>query len=266
MLQFSKYAGSGNDFILIDDRLEKFPLTDRAHIASLCNRRRGIGADGLILLQNSKTADFRMRIFNADGGEAEMCGNGIRCLMKFIQELGGTSPHYRIETMKNLLKVEDKEGLVHVQMAQPTDIQWDRNIELKGISIAVQSLNTGVPHAVIFVENLQEERWMALAPAIRGHSAFGSAGTNVNFSTIDHSGVVHVRTYERGVEGETLACGTGATATALAAARKWNVTSPVCVMPRSQESMKISFSWDGDRPVNVSMAGPANYIFSGKIN
>lgn len=265
-MNFSKYAGSGNDFILIDDRLEQFPSADRAYIASLCHRQRGIGADGLILLQLSKKADFRMRIFNADGGEAEMCGNGIRCLMKFIRDLGNLGVRYRIETMKNILQVEEKNGFVHVEMAQPIDIQWDMNIELAEGRLVVQSLNTGVPHVVIFVDNVNDSKWMGLAPAIRRHSSFGWAGTNVNFTSIDTSGIVHVRTYERGVEGETLACGTGATATALAAARKLNLPSPVRVMPLSQEPLEISFSWEGELPVQVSMAGPANYIFSGTIN
>ncbi|MCE5317567.1 MAG: diaminopimelate epimerase [Parachlamydia sp.] len=262
---FSKYSGSGNDFILIDDRQEQFPQSDRAYIASLCQRQRGIGADGLILLQNSKTADFRMRIFNADGGEAEMCGNGIRCLAKFIRDLGAVGFHYQIETMQTILRVEEKKGLFHVEMMQPFDVQWDMKIELSTGPMIIQRLNTGVPHAVLFVDNLNEDKWMALAPSIRRHSAFGSAGTNVNFTSVDASGTVHLRTYERGVEGETLACGTGATATALAVARKLKLTGPIRVLPRSQEALEITFSWENETPTHVSLAGPANYIFSGEI-
>ncbi len=262
-LSFSKYSGCGNDFILVDNRLLHFPV-DAAYIAKLCDRKRGVGADGLILLQLSQMADYRMRIFNADGGEAEMCGNGIRCLMQFIRELGGLAPRYRIETMNATLQVEEEQGgLVSVEMAEPHSIQWE--LSLPGF-FQLSSLNTGVPHAVIFVEDLERDHWMAIAPQIRHHAAFGPKGTNVNFAQLKSDGTLSVRTYERGVEGETLACGTGATAAALAAAKRFGLPGPIQVLPRSKEPLNISFSWQGDCPTAVTLAGPAHFIFRGFIN
>lgn len=264
MTPFSKYSGCGNDFILIDNRLQRF-FPDRACILRLCSRQGGIGADGLILLEPSRKADYRMRIFNADGGEAEMCGNGIRCLIAFIRELGGVSKHYRIETMHSLLQTAIQGEKISVEMPKPQDIRWSMQLDAHSLHF----LNTGVPHAVLFVDDLNDDKWMALAPSIRRHGAFGTAGTNVNFASLTPSGNVLVRTYERGVEGETLACGTGATATALAAAKCYRLPSPVRVLPRSNEPLEISFSWEGSRedesPTQVEMAGPAKFNFRGEF-
>lgn len=262
-MDFSKYAGSGNDFILIDNRALPFPANPPL-IARLCHRQLGIGADGVILLENSQKADFRMRIFNADGGEAEMCGNGIRCLMRFIRELGGIRPTYKIETMHSLVTIAEEGEGVCVQMPEPFDIQWD--MTLNNIPHRIQRLNTGVPHAVLFVDDLEAETWMALAPHIRRHPSLAPEGTNVNFASLDPSGSLRVRTYERGVEGETLACGTGATASALAAAKCCGLKSPIRVLPRSEEPLLISFTWEGETPTQVAMTGPAHFIFRGEIS
>jgi diaminopimelate epimerase len=256
-LSFSKYSGCGNDFILIDNRLLHFLHSDRAFIAKLCHRQRGIGADGVILLENSQKADYRMRIFNADGGEAEMCGNGIRCLMQFIRQLGGLEKGYLIETMNALLQVQERKGLVTVAMADPFAIEWELHLPC---FLPMTRLNTGVPHVVLFVEDLESEKWMRLAPQIRFHAAFGPAGTNVNFAQLNSEGELSLRTYERGVEGETLACGTGATATALAAAKKYGLSTPVRILPASLEPLEISFSWQGKLPTQVTLTGPAHFI------
>jgi diaminopimelate epimerase len=260
---FSKYSGCGNDFILIDNRENHFPHADRALIARLCHRQCGIGADGLILLERSLKADYRMRIFNADGGEAEMCGNGIRCLIKFIRQLGGLRSHYLIETMHSCLRTTEKGEKVSVEMPEPQAIRV--SLSLPTGALQCHYLNTGVPHAVIFVDELQNDDWMRMAPLIRNHEAFGPAGTNVNFASLDPSGAVWVRTYERGVEGETLACGTGATATALAAGAQFGLPSPIQVFPRSGEPLDISFCFQGDSFSQVSMAGSAHFIFRGEF-
>ena len=145
--KFSKYEGAGNDFILIDDRASSFPLTDRAFLSRLCHRKTGIGADGVILLQLSKTADFRMRIFNSDGGEAEGCGNGLRCLVRFLSDLGLSRKHYQIETGDRIVQAEFVQGKIAVQMGAPRNLLLHQKID----AWEVHSVDTGVPHAVIFV-------------------------------------------------------------------------------------------------------------------
>ena len=265
-LTFSKYSGSGNDFILVDNRQKFFPFHKKELIAHLCRRRTGIGADGIILLENSQKADFKMRIFNADGSEAEMCGNGIRCLMKFIRELGNTEEAYEIETMESKVRLSFKNDLVNVSMPKPYDLRWDLKIDIQNTCLRLHHINTGVPHVVLFVENLKSDKWMSLAPAIRHHAIFAPHGANVNFTCIASDGQVAVRTYERGVEGETLACGTGATAAALMAAKLLDLSSPVKVQPLSNEPIEISFKFECGQPADVFMAGPAVFIFHGKID
>ncbi len=262
---FAKYSGCGNDFIIIDNRAAFFPTTHPALIAQLCQRRTGIGADGIILLENSTTADFRMRIFNADGSEAEMCGNGARCLMKFIQELGIPLAHCTLETKQDRIRLSVKQDLVSVEMPLPSDMRWNYEIPLEGKAWTLHSLNTGVPHAVLFVDDLEADHWMTLAPKFRYHHAFSPKGTNVNFARVEAPGMVRIRTYERGVENETLSCGTGAVATAIAASRLYALTPPIIVWPRSNDSLQIDFEWKGETVKNVTMTGPAIQIFRGEL-
>lgn len=256
-IPFSKYTGCGNDFIVIDNRQPLFSLYHQ--IPHICDRKAGIGADGVILLENSKHADYKMRIYNSDGSEAEMCGNGIRCLMKFICEIGGSADACHVETMLKNLRVGMDGELVSVEMGDPFDMQWD--IEVEGLKL--DYLNTGVPHAIIFVDELESLQPNLIGPSIRFHKYFGPKGTNVNFARLNKDGVVQVRTYERGVEAETLACGTGATATAIAASRKYGLKEPVIVRVQSGEHLKIGFEWVNQLPRQVSMTGPALKISSG---
>jgi diaminopimelate epimerase len=264
-LPFSKYSGSGNDFILIDNRNLVFPLR-KPLIADLCQRQTGIGADGIILLENSARADFKMRIFNADGGEAEMCGNGARCLAKFIQQLGFTKSSYQIEAMKSVIYLHIENERISVSMPQPENFKWFQKLTINDLELTLHSLNTGVPHAVIFVDELENDQWMKLAPAIRSHPIFETSGTNVNFASVTQEGHLHIRTYERGVEGETLACGTGAIASALTAERLFRWPSPIQVSPKSKETLNISFKVANGTPTDVQLAGPATFIFEGWVN
>lgn len=263
-IPFSKYSGCGNDFILIDNREKIFDVESPDEIANLCHRRYGIGADGLILLEKSATANFRMRIFNADGSEAEMCGNGIRCLAKFICELGIAENCFLIETMHQQIEVVVSCDMVSVKMPIPTEINFHAKISVDGQPLVIHHLDTGVPHAVLFVEDLEDESLMERAPLVRFHPHF-TKGTNVNYAAVTADGTVAVRTYERGVEGETLACGTGAAAVAIAAAYVYNLLSPITIYPRSKDILQIAFTGPGHSPENLVMTGPAIKIFTGSF-
>ncbi len=265
LFPFSKYEGCGNDFVLFDNRSKVFPEPHQEEVRRLCHRQQGIGADGVVLLEESDQADFRMRIFNADGSEAEMCGNGIRCLMKFIHELGIGSVSCAIETMYRRLSVEvNKEG-VCVEMGGPTGVRWNVPLTIESTPFTLHLLNTGVPHAVLFVDDIEAFDLAYWGPRVRNHSSFHPQGTNFNVATLLVDGEMALRTYERGVEGETLACGTGATAAALAAAYLANQPSPIAVKTRSNEILTIAFSLQGKKFTEVSMTGPANLIYRGEV-
>lgn len=261
VVPFAKYSGCGNDFILIDNRTLFFPWEKEGLIEQLCHRQQGIGADGLILLENSDQADFRMRIFNADGSEAEMCGNGVRCLMKFIQTIDPSQERCTLQTMQSQVVVQLQGEEVSVTMPIPCNFRWHEQIE--EIEESVHFLNTGVPHAILFVEDLNQDKWIPLGRYLRYHPHYAPQGTNVNFAEIKKGSEVHLRTYERGVEGETLACGTGATATALAAAKIYDLKSPIQVIPRSKAPLTIAFQSDGSVFKNVTMTGPALLVQTG---
>lgn len=260
MVPFAKYSGCGNDFILIDHRHPFWPWEKKDLITTLCERRLGIGADGIILLENSQYADFKMRIFNADGSEAEMCGNGIRCLFKFIRQLGHQAEKFTIESLAGIHSLSLEGDLVSVNMGIPTEEKLQLSVACQGQNIVLNYVNTGVPHAVIFVDDLEDERLMQMAPSLRYHKQFQPRGTNVNFVQIKQNNEVHVRTYERGVEGETLACGTGATAVGYLVHKIYKIPFPVKIRTRSGDFLKISVD------SHAIMSGPARHIFQGTFN
>lgn len=262
---FSKYVGSGNDFILIDNRDLSFPSSDHLFISKLCHRQFGIGADGLMLLENSKLADFKMRIFNADGFEAEMCGNGIRCFFKFLHECKELNPSYLIETKEAKIQVTEDGELISVAMQDPFDMRWNLNVEIDSKKINLHYLNTGVPHVVVFVDSIQDSYLSELAPALRFHEAFSPKGTNVNFAVITGENTLTIRTYERGVEAETLGCGTGATASAIAAAYTEGLQLPITVKTKSNEELKIHSVIDESTIKDVTMTGPALFVYRGEL-
>lgn len=258
-MDFSKYTGCGNDFILIDNRSSLF-FPDRQLISALCHRQQGIGADGFILLENSSQADYRMRIFNSDGGEAEMCGNGIRCLMRFLLDLGEPQRPYLIETMERLVRLSCLGEAVTAEMGDPTEVRWRLALEPHEI----HHLNTGVPHAVLCVEDLEQIDLEGLGRALRFHPSWGTQGANINFISRSRGRLAY-RTYERGVEGETLACGTGAVAVALTASELWNLPSPLQVWTRSGEALEIGFQKVQGQYRHVTMTGPATRVFTGTL-
>lgn len=258
-IPFAKYSGCGNDFILIDNRehiLGDCPPPE--YIARLCHRQKGIGADGIVLLERSKRGDFRMRIFNSDGSEAEMCGNGIRCLARFIHDLGFPQKNLTIETMHQIIHTSLKpDGTVQVRMPPAIEHAYSVQIEVNNHNYIVHHIDTGVPHAVLFVEDIEDSAHMTLAPRIRHHPKFYPKGSNVNFVKLLPDQTISVRTYERGVEAETLACGTGAAASAVATARIHRLAGPIQVRTRSGDILTIGFN-DG-----LQMTGPAIKNFSG---
>lgn len=263
---FVKYVGSGNDFILFDNRKKEFP-TSSTIIRSLCHRQKGIGADGVILLENStkENANHRFRIFNSDGSEAEMCGNGMRCFIKWLGDLGLSSDCYQIETMQSILNVKKMGNLICIDMGSPRNIKWDISLRFDNQFLRLHALNTGVPHVVVFVDNLDQINLSTLGPYIRHYSLFTPQGTNVTVAQKKEGNKLKIRTYERGVEGETFGCGTGATAAALAAAKKNHMESPICVETYLGDEVSIAFNHDNHEFRDVTLTGSAEHIFSGKI-
>lgn len=253
-LSFSKYEGAGNDFLVIDDRASFFPVHDSSLIERLCHRRFGVGADGVLLLQNAADADARMRIFNSDGSEAEGCGNGVRCFVRFLEDLGIRRTIYRIAVGGKVLSADILEGQVRVEMGPLSG--WDcHSIDGREIHF----VDSGVPHAVWFVPEVETIALHEVGPVLRRHPLFGSRGANVNIAEIGQENRVKVRTFERGVEAETLACGTGATAVALIGAKVYGWNSPVRICYPGGD-LDIHFDGTFDR---VWMAGPARKVFDG---
>ncbi len=220
---FTKWVGSGNDFVVVDAVRRPWVALRRRWPAvsrMLCDRHAGVGADGLLVLERSKAADARMRVFNPDGSEAEMCGNGARCVARYVSERGRANGRpVTIETRAGILSARVRRGRVAMRMADPTGLRLNATVQVEGRSLTLSQVNTGVPHVVVPVAAIDQVAVATLGRAIRAHRAFAPDGTNVNFMQPDPSrpGRIRIRTYERGVEGETLACGTGAVACAIIA-------------------------------------------------
>lgn len=259
-VSFSKYHGAGNDFILLDDRSSFFPSENGELILRLCHRQLGIGADGLILLQRGTGAPYRMRIFNNDGKEAAMCGNGLRCLAAFIRNLGDASEIIEVESMGGTHRCALLGDGVSVSMGKPHIQDWGLTLSLVREKISVHLIHTGVPHAVIFVADLKAVDVQELGQKIRSHPYLHPEGANVNFCSLSENNELHVRTYERGVERETLACGTGVAAAAIAAQVLYQLQNPVTVIPATGQRMEVEIGTE------ILLKGPVVHVFSGKID
>ena len=265
-IRFTKMHGAGNDFILVDDREGSVPAGDRAWIARVSCRRTGVGSDGLILIQKSTRADFKMRFFNPDGREAEMCGNGARCAARLAHRIGAASTTMRIETVAGLLEAEILGELIRLHMTDPTDWRMGRTLKLSGRTIPYSFVIAGVPHAVIQVDDLAAVDVQTDGSAIRHHPDFAPAGTNVDFIAITGQKALSIRTYERGVEAETLACGTGITAAAVVAGRLGHATPPVQVRTARGEILVVDYALEGESVKGLTLLGPAVEVFEGTIN
>jgi len=265
MLRFTKMSGAGNDFVLIDNRAGNVHL-NRSQIASLCDRHRGIGADGILLLEKaSNRAHFRMRYFNADGGEAEMCGNGARCFARFANKVAGGEGTISFETPAGVISAQLNGDLVTLQMTEPTDLRLNIQLPVADENKIIHFINSGVPHVVIPVSRIDDVDVRREGSAIRYHEMFSPKGANINFIEKRGPTKIAVRTYERGVEDETLACGTGVVASALIFAVTENRSGPISVIARGGDELQVSFDKIDNQFRNVTLTGPAEFVFEGAI-
>jgi diaminopimelate epimerase len=266
MVRFTKMNGSGNDFVMIDNREGAVRLQPE-QIVRICDRHRGVGADGILLLEKgSNGADFRMRYYNRDGGEAEMCGNGARCFTRFANKVAGAPAKISFQTPAGLIRGELHGESVTLQMSEPKDLRLGLEITASGSKERVHFINSGVPHVVVPVSKVADVDVARRGKALRDHKQFAPAGANVNFIEKRGPQQIAIRTYERGVEEETQACGTGVVASALIFAAMENVAGPVRVTVRSGSELSVDFKRAGDRFTNVTLTGPAEFAFEGTID
>ena len=266
MIEFFKMSGSGNDFILIDNRQGTLAVGNVVEfVKSVCERKVSVGADGLIIIEPSDRVDFRWRFFNADGSEVEMCGNGGRCAARFAYLMGIAGEKMSFETVAGIIDAEVRGDVVKLRLTDPRDLVMNDQIQIKNQTLFVHSLNTGVPHVVHFVRDPDGFDVFNTGRAIRYHEHYQPAGTNANFVSVLDSHTLRVRTYERGVEDETLACGTGSVASALIAARKGQVESPVDVRVQGGELLRIYFEMTSDGFAKVYLEGKAKVVYQGKL-
>jgi diaminopimelate epimerase len=258
--------GAANDFIVVDNRAGIFPAEDRTWLARISRRRTGVGCEGTLLIGRSDRADVSMRFFNPDGSEADMCGNGARCLARLAHEIGAAPAAMTIETPAGLLHAQVRADGVRLEMTPPKDWRLDRTLDVSGRALRYSFVNTGVPHVVIEVADLVACDVPAVGRAVRYHPAFAPAGANVNFMRASGPQAIQVRTYERGVEAETLACGTGVTASALIAARLGRVRPPVSVTAASGDVLTEDFDCSPQGAEGVSLRGPAEHVFEGTLD
>lgn len=265
MLRFTKMNGAGNDFVLLDNRAGDLALTPE-QIARVCDRHRGVGADGVLVLERpTNGADFRMRYYNADGGEAEMCGNGARCFARFADRAAGPLEKLSFETPAGVIGAQLIGELVTLQMSEPNDLRLGLEVLVGGEKIAASYVDSGVPHVVVPVAKVDEVDVRSLGSTLRHHSMFAPRGANANFSEQRGPRSIAIRTYERGVEDETLACGTGVVASALIFAAHENVPGPIDVLVRGGDTLQVDFSREQDQFRNVTLTGPADFVFDGTI-
>ena len=268
-IDFYKMSGSGNDFILVDNRAKLIEAALAPELArNLCRRKVSVGADGLILIENDDEVDFRWNFFNADGSTAEMCGNGGRCVARLANILGICGPSLSFRTLAGIIRAEVSGSRVKLQMTEPRDLRLDLELDVNGQRFNTHFVNTGVPHTVFILdgpETLAQQEVVGEGRKVRYHSQFAPAGTNVNFIAVLGEQALAIRTYERGVEDETLACGTGATAVALVGAAKGMVRPPVDVHMKSGETLTIYFDSDKLLPEEVYLEGETTVIYQGRL-
>ncbi|MFH1128142.1 MAG: diaminopimelate epimerase [Candidatus Omnitrophota bacterium] len=264
-INFTKMVASGNDFVVCESAgLAVWRVGGLKQLArKMCDRKFGVGADGLLLLEKTKKAVVRMRIFNADGSEAEMCGNGARCTALYVG-----SRYKKIETKAGLIESKVNKNNVKIKLTDPASIKLNIPLEINNRLLKVNFINTGVPHTVIFVNGLGKINVVSLGRQIRYHKNFSPKGTNVNFVEILNNNSILTRTYERGVEDETLACGTGSAASALLTVYSLGLTTKksVNVHTRSGEVLKVYFDRINNHFCNVWLEGKARIVYKGEYH
>lgn len=254
-ISFVKMHGAGNDFILVDDRDGSFPVDDYMRLAAMATRRSGVGCEGVILVQKSDRADFKMRFFNPDASEADLCGNGARCVAAFARSIGAAkSDVMRFETAAGDVEAEiiDK-SLVKIAMPAPKDFDDDFVV-------------AGVPHCIVPVENLAKADVEGEGRRIRLSQRFAPEGTNVDFVVYRKPNRVAIRTYERGVEAETGACGTGSVASAVIGVKDYGLEFPVQVKTAKGYELVVDGTFDGETFAGITLTGPVKYVFEGSLD
>ena len=283
-IPFMKFSGAGNDFIVVDNRDRTIdPKKMSAFVAGICRRHLSVGADGLIFLEKSRKYDFRWRFYNSDGGEASFCGNGARCVARFayLKRIAPKSMRFEgaagvveaeVDGEQVTVRVPEPSGVrLHVRLAvasyrrRRADIAAEMGLGQEGTVIEGHAINTGVPHFVYFVQDTATAEVIGIGRPIRYHEAFKPAGTNVNFAQVVDRHTVKIRTYERGVEDETFACGSGALASALLAALVHKVESPITVIPLSRMPLRVSFQQSGERFTHLTLTGEARAVYEGQM-
>lgn len=257
IIEFFKYQGAGNDFVMLDNRKGVYSNLTTQNIENLCDRRFGIGADGLILLENVDGYDFKMIYYNADGRESSMCGNGGRCIVAFAKRLNVITAQALFIAIDGPHKASiSEDNMIFLQMSDVNSIRKNDDYSF---------LDTGSPHHVQIVDNIKDVDVNNLGSQIRYSDLYGSEGSNVNFVQQDSANIFSIRTYERGVEAETLACGTGATAVALAMHNYGMTENTNLTINVEGGTLTVSFERNGEKYHNIFLGGPAEFVFSGSL-
>ncbi len=264
-LEFTKMAGTGNDFIVVDNRDEAVGPDSPGFARRYCPRRVGVGADGVLLIEPSELHDFRMRIINADGSEAEMCGNGARCAARFVFERGLAPASMAMETIAGPVTATVSGQDVTIGMGDVEPVGQEVEVEACGRLWTLHPVEAGVPHAIIFTDDVESAEVEPVGREIRHNPLFQPRGTNVDFVQVTAPGQVSIRTYERGVEAETLACGTGAIASAVAGHERGGAGAPPITVHVRGGQLSIDFRSASGRVVDVRLTGDARFIYTGRL-
>ena len=272
-VKFTKMSGAGNDFIIIDNRRAVLEVDESTFARAVSDRRRGVGADGVLLLEESASADFLMKYYNADGSFGGFCGNGGRCIARYAYLHKIAPAVLSFESLDFVYHAEVDRERVRLKMKDPANEMLNLSLQVDEKALKMHFIDTGAPHVVMFQdENVESWRGdlssldvLRLGKEIRSDAYFGTAGTNVNFVRLNPDQTLSIRTYERGVEGETLACGTGSVASALIASRVKGLPSPVKIIPKSQEPLVVEFHHVAQRFTNAYLGGNAKVVFKGEL-
>lgn len=269
---FTKMSGAGNDFVVVDNRSSVIK-NGGALARKVCDRRWGVGADGLLLLESSTEADYRMMYYNADGSYGGMCGNGGRCIARFAVERGIADPSHSFEALGYIYRTVVRKKDVTLAMKDPRGYRGNIVLRIGSLRLGVHFVDTGSPHVVIPFAQLKKQYrsiedvpMEVLGPKIRYHKEFSPEGANVNIVERRRDNTIRMRTYERGVEAETLACGTGSIASAVVGIRLWNLRSPVRVLASSGVTLRVVIESSKSEIAGISLVGPAISTFEGVVD